>query len=60
MLNNILSANNGIGVRATDSGRSDRVNLERILVKENDLGGDRIVTCGGQVVCDRNTNVGTR
>jgi Right handed beta helix region len=60
VLNNILSANNGIGVRATDSGRSDRVNLERILVKENDLGGDRIVTCGGQVECINNTNVGTR
>jgi parallel beta-helix repeat protein len=58
--NNILSANNGIGVRATDSGRSDRVNLERILVKENDLGGDRIVTCGGPVQCINNTNVGTR
>ena len=58
--NNILSANNGIGVRATDSGRSDRVNLERILVKENDLGGDRIVTCGVPVVCIGNTNVGSR
>lgn len=60
VLNNILSANNGIGVRATDSGRSDRVNLERILVKENDLGGDRIVTCGGPVECINNTNVGSR
>jgi hypothetical protein len=62
VLNNKLSANHGIGVRATDSGRSDRVNLERILVQGNDLGGDRIVTCGGQVVCvpNTNTNVGTR
>jgi hypothetical protein len=60
VLNNILSANNGIGVRSTDSGRSDRVNLERILVKENDLGGDRIVTCGGPVECINNTNVGSR
>ena len=60
VLNNILSANNGIGVRATDSGRSDRVNLLDILVKANDLGGDRIITCGGQVVCSGNTNVGTR
>jgi parallel beta-helix repeat protein len=58
--NNILSANNGIGVRATDSGRSDRVNLERILVQGNDLGGDRIVTCGGPVQCIDNTNVGSR
>jgi parallel beta-helix repeat protein len=60
VLNNKLSANNGIGVRATDSGRSDRVNLLNILVKENDLGGDRIVTCGGPVACINNTNVGTR
>jgi hypothetical protein len=60
VLNNILSANNGIGVRATDSGRSDRVNLERILVQGNDLGGDRIVTCGGPVQCIDNTRVGSR
>ena len=60
VLNNTLSANNGIGVRATDSGRSDRVNLERILVQGNDLGGDRIVTCGGPVQCIDNTNVGSR
>jgi Thrombospondin type 3 repeat/Right handed beta helix region len=60
VLNNNLSANNGIGVRATDSGRSDRVNLSNVLVKENDLGGDRIVTCGGPVVCSGNTNVGSR
>jgi hypothetical protein len=60
VLNNKLSANNGIGVRATDSGRSDRVNLERILVQGNDLGGDRIITCGGPVVCSGNTNVGSR
>jgi parallel beta-helix repeat protein len=60
VLNNTLSDNNGIGVRATDSGRSDRVNLERILVKENDLGGDRIVSCGGPVTCSGNTNVGSR
>jgi hypothetical protein len=60
VLNNTLSANNGIGVRATDSGRSDRVNLLNILVKENDLGGDRIVTCGGPVECINNTDVGTK
>jgi parallel beta-helix repeat protein len=60
VLNNILSANNGIGVRATDSGRSDRVNLDKILVQDNDLGGDRIVTCGGPVECINNTNVGTK
>jgi hypothetical protein len=60
VLNNTLSANNGIGVRATDSGRSDRVNLFDILVKDNNLGGDRIITCGGPVVCSGNTNVGSR
>jgi hypothetical protein len=60
VLNNILSENNGIGVRATDSGRSDRVDLENILVKENDLGGDRIINCGGPVACISNTQVGTK
>jgi parallel beta-helix repeat protein len=58
--NNILSDNNGIGVRATDSGRSDRVNLSNILVQGNDLGGDRIINCGGPVECISNTNVGSR
>ena len=47
VLNNILSNNNGIGVRATDSGRSDRVDLDNILVQGNNLGGDRIINCGG-------------
>ncbi len=56
------SANGGnrIGVRATDSGRSDRVNLSNVAVKNNDMNGDRIVNCGGQVECSDNTNVGTR
>ena len=59
---------NWIGVRATDSGRSDRVDLKNIVVKTNNFGltetrdHDRIVTCGGQVSCDGNTNTneGTR
>ena len=60
---------NRIGVRATDSGRSDRVNLSKVKVENNNFGlpdsnmnRDRIVTCGGQVVCvpNTNTNVGTR
>jgi hypothetical protein len=60
---------NRIGVRATDSGRSDRVNLSNVKVENNNFGlpdtnmnRDRIVTCGGQVVCvpNTNTNVGTR
>jgi len=57
---------NRIGVRATDSGRSDRVNLFNVDVRNNNFGlannvdRDRIVTCGGQVECGPNTNVGTR
>ena len=42
-----------IGVRATDSGRSDRVNLSDI-VTGNDMNGERIVSCGGPVVCTGN------
>ena len=40
-----------IGVRATDSGRSDRVNLADIDVVGNTMDGDRIVSCGPQVTC---------
>jgi hypothetical protein len=55
------SANgNRLGVRATDSGRSDRVNLSNVLVAENNLNGDRIVRCGGPVTCRDNSNVGGR
>ena len=43
-----------IGVRATDSGRSDRVNLSNIDVVGNKMNGDRIVSCGGQVFCSNN------
>ena len=49
-----------IGVRATDSGRSDRVNLSNIDVLNNDMNGDSIVTCGGPIVCSGNTEVGSR
>jgi hypothetical protein len=49
-----------IGVRATDSGRSDRVNLTNVDVVNNNMNGDRIVTCGGQVACSANAAVGTR
>ena len=45
-----------IGVRATDSGRSDRVNLSDIHVDNNTMDGDRIVSCGDPVVCSGNTN----
>ena len=43
-----------IGVRATDSGRSDRVNLSNIDVVGNKMNGDRIVSCGGPVACSGN------
>jgi len=49
-----------IGIRATDSGRSDRVNLENVDVLNNDMNGERIITCGGPVVCSGNTEVGSR
>jgi hypothetical protein len=49
-----------IGVRATDSGRSDRVNLTNVDVVGNNMNGDRVVTCGGQVACSANAAVGTR
>jgi hypothetical protein len=42
-------------VRATDSGRSDRVNLSNIDVVGNKMNGERIVSCGGQVACSNNT-----
>jgi hypothetical protein len=43
-----------IGVRATDSGRSDRVNLSNVDVVNNKMNLDRIVTCGGPVACSGN------
>jgi hypothetical protein len=49
-----------IGVRATDSGRTDRVNLSNIDVVGNKMNGERIVTCGGQVACSGNTSVSSR
>jgi hypothetical protein len=44
-----------IGARATDSGRSDRVDLSDIVVENNDMNGDSIVSCGGKVTCRNNT-----
>jgi hypothetical protein len=59
-----------IGVRATDSGRSDRVNLDNVNVDGNNFGlagssnlnRDRIIPwpCTDPVVCSNNTNVGTK
>jgi len=62
VVDNILGGNaNRIGVRATGSGRSGRVNLANISVINNDLNGDRIDTCDPPVVvCSGNTNVGSR
>ena len=52
--------NERIGIRATDSGRSDRVNLFNVDVLSNDMNGERIITCGGPVECSGNTEVGTK
>jgi len=50
-----------IGIRATDSGRSDRVNLSNILVKDNAMNNERIIGCGGtRVVCRDNSELGTK
>jgi hypothetical protein len=43
-----------IGVRATDSGRSDRTDLKNIIVQNNLMNGDRIITCAGAVSCSNN------
>ena len=61
VLNNNFGDNgNRIGVRATDSGRSGRVDLSNVDVVGNNMNGDRIVECGGPVDCGPNTNVGIR
>jgi hypothetical protein len=53
--NNVFGNNRDqIGVRATDSGRTDRVDLRDISVVGNTMNGDRIVSCGGQVYCSGN------
>ena len=43
--NNFGGSGNGIGVRATDSGRSDRVDLRNIDVKNNTMNRDIIKGC---------------
>jgi hypothetical protein len=51
--------NDLIGIRATDSGRSDRVNLSNVDVLDNAMNKERIITCGGKAVsCSGNTNEG--
>ena len=49
-----------IGVRASDSDRSNRVDLSNVDVVNNKMNLDQIVTCGGPVACSGNTNVGSR
>jgi hypothetical protein len=49
-----------IGIRDTDSGRSDRVDLRNVQVLNNFMNNERIVTCGGPVTCSGNIGVGSR
>jgi hypothetical protein len=51
-----------IGIRATDSGRSGRVDLRNVVVRNNTMNNERIIPwpCTGQVACSFNTNVGTK
>jgi hypothetical protein len=49
-----------IGIRATDSDRSDRVDLKEVVVRDNFMNNDRIITCGGPVTCINNSRVGSR
>ena len=50
-----------IGIRATDSGRSDRVNLSNVIVRNNTMNNERIIGCDGRgVVCSNNSGLGTK
>jgi hypothetical protein len=51
------------GIRATDSGRSDRVNLSNVDVLTNIMNNERIITCsdrGVPVLCEGNIGEGSR
>src|SRR5215204_3065111 len=52
--------NKRIGIRATDSGRSGRVDLSNVVVRNNTMNNEPIVTCGGPVVCSNNSGLGTK
>jgi hypothetical protein len=53
--------NQRIGVRATDSGRSDRVNLLNVIVRNNTMNNERIIGCDDRrVVCSNNSGLGTK
>jgi hypothetical protein len=53
-----------IGIRATGSGRSGRVNLSKVVVRNNTMNNERIIGCelpDTVVKCEtNNTNVGTK
>jgi hypothetical protein len=50
-----------IGIRATDSGSSNRVNLSNVIVRNNTMNNERIIECDGQrVVCSNNSGLGTK
>jgi hypothetical protein len=55
--------NERIGIRATDSGRSDRVNLSKVVVRNNTMNNERIIGCelpDTIVACSNNTLLGTK
>jgi hypothetical protein len=53
--------NERIGIRATDSGRSDRVNLSNVIVRNNTMNNERIIGCDGRrVMCSNNSGLGTK
>ena len=53
--------NERIGIRATDSGRSDRVNLSNVIVRNNTMNNELIVAPDDElVVCSNNWGLGTK
>ena len=49
-----------IGIRATDSGRSSRVDLKNVVVRNNTMNNERIIPepCRSPVVCSNNSGLG--
>jgi hypothetical protein len=53
--NNIFGANDrNVAIVASDSGRSSRPDLDKILIEDNTLNGEIIKGCGGPVTCLNN------
>jgi len=53
--------NQRIGVRATDSGRTERVNLLNVIVRNNTMNNELIVGCDDElVVYSNNWGLGTK